>query len=214
MLPELSSFAAYLPLELFWVSIRHSSSCRGVGFTVLLKSHTCVCSPRYLRLPPTCHSNYFGYPFAILQRAGCWLHCATQVTYLCMFPELSSFTAYLPLELFWVSIRHSSSCRGVGFTVLLRSHTCVCSPSYLRLPPTCHSNYFGYPFAILQRAGCWLHCATQVTYLCMLPELSSFAAYLPLELFWVSIRHSSTCRGVGITVLFQITNLHNLNIAG
>ncbi|RXN73821.1 hypothetical protein D0Z62_08445 [Providencia rettgeri] len=30
---------------------------------------------------------------------------------------------------------------------------------------------------------CWLHSATRVTYLCMLPEISSFAALPQLELF-------------------------------
>ncbi|MEQ5741392.1 hypothetical protein AB7352_19755, partial [Providencia alcalifaciens] len=44
-LPEVSSFAA-LP------NFRHISSCGGVGFIQLLGSHTCVCSPRYLHLPP------------------------------------------------------------------------------------------------------------------------------------------------------------------
>nr|WP_282559055.1 hypothetical protein [Providencia heimbachae] len=40
--------------------------------------------------------------------------------------------------------RHISRCGGVGFTLPLGSHTCVCFPSCLRSPP-CHSaNYLEY----------------------------------------------------------------------
>ncbi len=143
-------------------NFRHISSCGGVGFIQLLGSHTCVCSSRYLHLPPCqifvifravavlASFSYSGHILVCAPRGificrlakfssyfelwRCWLHSATRVTYLCALPEVSSFAA-LP------NFRHISSCGGVGFIQLLGSHTCVCSPRYLHLPPCHNSNY-------------------------------------------------------------------------
>ncbi|MCX9125244.1 hypothetical protein OKT23_10830, partial [Providencia rettgeri] len=47
-----------LPFEWFRkLNFRHPSSCSGVGYVQLLGSHTFVCSPRYLLLPPCYSSN-------------------------------------------------------------------------------------------------------------------------------------------------------------
>ncbi len=94
MLIGLSSFVAYMQLELFRVYTRHDSNRMGIDCAQPAESHTYVCSSVCLRLSPTCNLNYLEYIRVTIQTA--WVLTAlSQPNHILMYAHRSVFVCRL-----------------------------------------------------------------------------------------------------------------------